>query len=207
MSYDHLPEPYSIDPYSGKKLLLDFSQELTIESFLNQLNIKDFYKICDCKLKDPKRYKKARSIPFDYIPLDNLKDKYKNRGEVVYIMGIVDDILQAQAQANVGKIGVTTDGMKKRHTSYNAGSRKTRKEGTPSTTNFHITEAIYATLREGKKVEWWAYDVPPEEITADCFGTGIMKTMKASYGSPLESSLIAEYEKLTGHRPLLSTNG
>ena len=198
MSYDHLPEPYSIDPYSGKKLLLDFSQELTIESFLNQLNIRDFYKICDCKLKDPKRYKKARSIPFDYVPLDNWKDRYKNRGEVVYIIAF---------DGYVVKIGFTTDGMKNRHTSYMAGNRNTRKKGTPSTTNFHITESIHTALRDGKKVEWWAYDVPPEEITADCFGTGIMKTMKASYGSPLESSLIAEYEKLTGHRPLLSTNG
>ena len=197
MNYDYLPEVYDRDPYSDKMFRFGVSQELTVENFLNQLNITDFYKICDCKLKDPKRYKKARSIPFDYVPLDNWKDQYKNRGEVVYIIAF---------DGYVVKIGFTTDGMKNRHTSYNAGSRNTRKKGTPSTTNFHITETIHTALRDGKKVEWWAYDVPPREVETDWFGSGIMKTMKSSYGSPLESSLIAEYVRLKGNRPLLSKN-
>jgi|TARA_R100000030_G_C3211972_1_gene113595 hypothetical protein len=209
MNYDYLPEVYDQDPYSDKKFRFDVSQELSLDDFLNQLKVADddesrrqtvmsnFYKICDCKLKNSERYKKASSIPFDYVPLDKHKDQYKKRGEVVYI--IVFD-------GNVVKIGFTTDGMKNRHTSYNAGSRTTRKKGTPSTTNFHITESIYTALSDGKKVEWYAYDVPPAEVTTDCFGTGIMKTMKVSYGSELESYLIDEYVRLKGHRPILSKN-
>jgi len=197
MNYDYLPEVYDQDPYSDKMFRFGVSQELTVENFLNQLNITDFYKICDCKLKTPERYTKASSVPFDYVPLDNWKDQYKNRGEVVYIIAF---------DGYVVKIGFTTDGMKNRHTSYMAGNRNTRKKGTPSTTNFHITESIHTALRDGKKVEWWAYDVAPEEIPVDCFGTGIMKTMKVSYGSQLESYLIDEYVRLKGNRPLLSKN-
>tara|TARA_B100001059_G_C17527359_1_gene423816 strand:- start:62 stop:655 length:594 start_codon:yes stop_codon:yes gene_type:complete len=194
---DYLPEVYDKDPYSPKVFRFDVSQELTVEDFFNQLNITNFYKICYCKIKELKRYLKASSIPFDYVPLDKHKDQYKKRDEVVYI--IVFD-------GRVVKIGFTTDGMTGRHTSYNAGSRKSRKIGTPSTTNFHVTESIYTALRDGKKVEWYAYDVPPVETNVDCFGTGVMKSMKVSYGSGLESYLIDEYERLKGNRPLLSKN-
>jgi hypothetical protein len=195
--YRYLPEVYSQDPYSDKKFRFSVDQELTIDEFLDKKKINSFYKICDCKLKTEEDYSKASAIPFRYVPLKSVEHRYNKKGEVVYIITF---------DSYVVKIGFTTDGMCNRQISYCAGNRNTRKKGTPSTTNFHITEAIYTALRDGKKVEWYAYDVDPKEIEVDYFGTGKYRTVKVSYGSQLEADLIQDYVDLTGHRPILSKN-
>lgn len=195
--YSYLPEVYDQDPYSDKKFRFSHDQELSVEEFLSKTGISSFYKICDCVLKTQEDYIKTNSVPFRYVPLKHVEEKYKQRGEVVYFIVFDGDIV---------KIGCTTDGMKKRHASYCAGNRNTRKKGTPSTTNFHVSEAIYTALRDGKKVEWYAFDVEYREIEVDYFGTGKRQIVKVSYSSQLEAKLIQEYVNLTGHRPILSKN-
>ena len=65
------------------------------------------------------------------------------------------------------KIGGTYTGMKNAITSYNCGARKAREKGTCSVTNYHCTEAQYTAIRDGKKVEWYVFDVPTQEVTAN----------------------------------------
>ena len=55
--------------------------------------------------------------------------------------------------------------MKKRHGSYNCGTRKARAAGTCSVTNYNITETQYTAIREDRKVEWYVFDVPLAETT------------------------------------------
>jgi len=196
--YDYLPEVYSQDPYSDKKFRFSLDQELIIDEFLSKKKITSFYKVCDCLLKTEKEYSTGKNaIPFKYVPLTFVEHRYNKKGEVVYIITF---------DGYVVKIGLTTDSMKGRIGSYNAGRRDYRKNGTPSTTNFHITEAIYTALRDGKKVEWYAYDVPPKEVEADYFGTGELMPLRTFYVAGLEALLIQHYVELTGHHPILSKN-
>jgi hypothetical protein len=95
--------------------------------------------------------------------------------------------------------------MKGRHSSYNCGTRKARSKGTCSVTNFNITEVQYAAIRDGKKVEWYVFDVPEAEATVNppwCEGV----SYKAKTFYKYESSLCEKYKQLTGHFPLLSSN-
>lgn len=196
--YSYLPEIYDQDPYSDKKFRFSLDQELTIGEFLSKKKITSFYKICDCVLKSEKEYLKGKnSIPFKYVPLKSVEHKYNKKGQLVYIITF---------DSYVVKIGLTTDSMGGRIGSYNAGRRMYRKSGTPSTTNFHVTEAIYTALRDGKKVEWYAYDVPDKEVEADYFGTGKIVLAPAFYVAVLEACLIGDYVELADHHPILSKN-
>ena len=194
----YLPEVYDKDPYSDKKFRFSLDQELTIDEFLGKKGITSFYKVCDCEIKTEKEYLKGKNaLPFKYVPLKSVTHRYNKKGQVVYIITF---------DSYVVKIGLTTDSMGKRIGSYNAGRRTYRKNGTPSTTNFHITEAIYTALRDGKKVEWYAYDVPDEKVNADYFGTGKIIEAPALYVAALEERLIGDYVELAGHHPILSKN-
>ena len=197
--YSYLPEVYSQDPYSDKKFQFSLDQELTIDEFLSKKKITSFYKVCDCVIKTEKEFLKGKnSIPFKYDVVKSVEHKYnKKEQQLIYIITI---------DSYVVKIGLTTDCMGGRIGSYNAGRREYRKNGTPSTTNFHVTEAIYTALRDGKRVEWYAYDVPEEEVDADYFGTGKIVHTRALYVAGLEAVLIADYVELTGHYPILSKN-
>ena len=203
LDYSYLPEVYDKDPYSDKKFRFSLDQELTIDEFLSKKGITSFYKICDCELKTEKEYidglnkKKKNTIPFNYVPLKSVTHRYGRKGQLVYIITF---------DSYVVKIGLTTDSMEGRIGSYNAGRREYRKNGTPSTTNFHITEAIHTALRDGKKVEWYAYDVPDEKVNADYFGTGKIIEAPALYVAVLEALLIEDYVELAGHHPILSKN-
>ncbi len=201
--YSYLPEVYSQDPYSDKKFRFSLDQELTIDEFLSKKKITSFYKVCDCVLKTKQEYlvglnrKKKNTIPFNYVPLKSVEHRYNKKGQVIYIITF---------DSYVVKIGLTTDSMAGRIQSYNAGRREYRKNGTPSTTNFHITEAIHTALRDGKKVEWYAYDVPDRDVEVDYFDTGEIILAPAFYVSALEARLIEDYIEFSGHHPIFSKN-
>lgn len=196
--YSYLPEVYDQDPYSDKKFRFSLDLELTIDEFLSKQKITTFYKVCDCELKTEKEYLEGKNaVPFKYVPVISVKYRYNKKGQRVYIITF---------NGYVVKIGITTDSIAGRIGSYNAGRREYRKGGTPSTTNFHVTEAIYAALRDGKKVEWYAYDAPDKEVEIEYFGTGETLKAKAKYVDVLESELIDAYIDLTGHHPILSKN-
>jgi hypothetical protein len=114
---------------------------------------------------------------------------------LIYILAI---------DGKVAKIGGTYVGMKGRHSSYNCGTRKARNKGTCSVTNFNITEAQYASILDGKSVEWYVFDVPLAEATINVWGEETTYNAKTYY--KYESALCDKYQKLTGHFPLLSSN-
>lgn len=183
MSY--LPEVLS-------EYTIDVSNELSIQDFLCY----GFYKIADAKLKSKERFIKNPKVnPIEYVVIPGLEKKYKEYRELIYILAIDE---------KVAKIGGTYVGMKGRHSSYNCGTRKARAKGTCSVTNFNITETQYAAILNGKKVEWYVYDVPLAEATINVWGEEISYNTKTYY--KYESTLCEKYKNLTGHFPILSSN-
>ena len=176
----------------------DESNELLIEEFLEKANLTNFnfYKIADSGLKEKKQFDKNPEVnPIAYTVVDGLVDSYKKYKEVVYILCIMGRVV---------KIGGTYTGMAKRHRSYNCGTRKARKKGTCSVTNYHITEAQYAAISNGKKVEWYVFDVPPEKIKSKVWNDDEVISPKVYMF--WESKLCKKYKNITGHRPILSKN-
>jgi hypothetical protein len=172
---------------------IDFSQELPIEQFLNY----GFYKIADAILKPEERFIKNPEVnPIEYVVVPGLEFKYNQYRELIYALCV---------DGQIAKIGGTYVGMRGRHSSYNCGTRKARSKGTCSVTNFNITEVQYASIRDGKKVEWYVFDVPEAEATVNPpWCEEVSYNAKTFY--KYESSLCEKYKKLTGHFPLLSAN-
>ena len=171
---------------------IDFSNELSIDEFLPD----GFYKIADAVLKPEERFEKNPEVnPIEYVVVPGLEEKYKEYCELIYII-VID--------GKVAKIGGTYVGMKGRHSSYNCGTRKARNKGTCSVTNFNVTEVQYAAIRDSKKVEWYAYEVPLAKTMINVWGEEVEYNSKTYY--KYESALCEKYKSLIGHYPLLSSN-
>ena len=167
----------------------DFSNELSIDTFLGY----GFYKICDAELKPQYRFIDNPQVnPIQYNVVKGLEDKYSSYRELIYFIVINGKII---------KIGGTYVGLKGRHSSYNCGTRKARAKGTCSLTNFDITEYQYAAIRDGKRVEWYVFDVPLAEATVNLpWGEEI--TYNAKTYMKYESSLCHKYAELNGSVPI-----
>ena len=163
----------------------DFSNELSIDVLLKY----GFYKICDAGLKPEYRFRDNPEVnPIQYNVVNGLEEKYESYRELIYAIVIDGKIV---------KIGGTYTGMKKRHGSYNCGTRKARAKGTCSVTNFDITEYQFTALRQGKTVEWYVFDVPLAEATINLpWGEEI--TYNAKTYMKYESSLSHKYAELRG---------
>ena len=171
---------------------IDFSKELSVQEFFKY----GFYKIADAGLKSQERFIKNPDVnPINYVVVSGLESKYNEYRELIYILSI---------GGKVAKIGGTYAGMKSRHSSYNCGTRKARKKGTCSVTNFNITETQYAAIMNGKRIEWYVYDVPLAEVTINVWGKEITYNAKTFY--KYESELCNKYQEMIGHYPLLSSN-
>lgn len=171
---------------------IDFSKELSVQEFFKY----GFYKIADAGLKSQERFNKNPDVnPIDYVVVSGLENKYNEYRELIYIIAV---------DGKVAKIGGTYAGMKERHSSYNCGTRKARKKGTCSVTNFNITETQYAAIMNGKRIEWYVYDVPLAEVTINVWGKEITYNAKTFY--KYESELCNKYQEMIGHYPLLSSN-
>ena len=166
----------------------DFSNELSIDIFLKY----GFYKICDAGLKPEYRFRDNPEVnPIQYNVVRGLEEKYESYRELIYAIVIDGKIV---------KIGGTYTGMKKRHGSYNCGTRKARAKGTCSVTNFDITEYQFTALRQGKTVEWYVFDVPLAEATINLpWGEEI--TYNAKTYMKYEYSLSHKYAELRGAVP------
>ena len=166
----------------------DFSNELSIDIFLKY----GFYKICDAGLKPEYRFRDNPEVnPIQYNVVKGLEEKYESYRELIYAIVIDGKIV---------KIGGTYTGMKKRHGSYNCGTRKARAKGTCSVTNFDITEYQFTALRQGKTVEWYVFDVPLAETTVNLpWGDEISYNAKTYM--KYESSLCHKYAELKGAVP------
>jgi len=169
----------------------DFSNELSIDIFLKY----GFYKICDAGLKPEYRFRDNPEVnPIQYNVVKGLEEKYDSYRELIYAIVIDGKIV---------KIGGTYTGMKKRHGSYNCGTRKARAKGTCSVTNFDITEYQFTALVQGKTVEWYVFDVPLAETTVNLpWGDEISYNAKTYL--KYESSLTHKYAELRGSVPPLN---
>ena len=167
---------------------IDVSNELSIDTFLKY----EFYKIADAVLKPEHRFIKNPEVnPIQYNVVKGLEEKYKSYRELIYAIVIDGKIV---------KIGGTYTGMKKRHGSYNCGTRKARAKGTCSVTNFDITEYQFTALVQGKTVEWYVFDVPLAETTVNLpWGDEISYNAKTYM--KYESSLSHKYAELRGAVP------
>jgi hypothetical protein len=169
----------------------DFSNELSIDVLLKY----GFYKICDAGLKPEYRFRDNPEVnPIQYNVINGLEEKYESYRELIYAIVIDSKIV---------KIGGTYTGMKKRHGSYNCGTRKARAKGTCSVTNFDITEYQFTALVQGKTVEWYVFDVPLAETTVNLpWGDEISYNAKTYM--KYESSLTHKYAALKGAVPPLN---
>lgn len=171
---------------------IELNNELDVQEFIKY----GFYKIADATLKAEERFIKNPEVnPIEYVVVPGLESKYNEYRELIYIIAI---------DGKVAKIGGTYVGMKGRHQSYNCGTRKARNKGTCSVTNFNVTEAQYAAICDGKKVEWYVFDVPLAEATINVWGEEMIYNAKTYY--KYESALCNKYQELTGHFPILSSN-
>ena len=171
---------------------IDFSKELSVQEFFKY----GFYKIADAGLKSQERFIKNPDVnPINYVVVSGLENKYNEYRELIYILSI---------DGKVAKIGGTYVGMRGRHQSYNCGTRKARKKGTCSVTNYNVTESQYAAILNGKTVEWYVFDVPFAEATINVWGKEITYNAKTYY--KYESELCNKYQEMIGHYPLLSSN-
>ena len=171
----------------------DLSSELNANEFATQHG---FYLACTAKIKPEYRFVKNPDVnPIQYVPTKGHEDQYVEYAERIYILAIDN---------KVAKIGGTYTGMKKRHSSYNCGTRKARNKGTCSVTNYHLTEAQYTAIRDGKKVEWYVYDVPTQELKANVWGKE--RTVTPKLYTFYEADLCQMYADKTGHFPRLSKN-
>ena len=145
---------------------IDFSKELSVQEFFKY----GFYKIADAGLKSQERFIKNPDVnPINYVVVSGLENKYNEYRELIYILSI---------DGKVAKIGGTYVGMKGRHQSYNCGTRKARKKGTCSVTNYNETESQYAAILNGKTVEWYVFDGPFAEATINVWGKEITYNAK-----------------------------
>ncbi len=182
---DYLPN--ILDDY-----LIDFSNELSIDNFLQY----GFYKIADATLKSKDRFERNPEVnPIEYVVVPELEEIYKKYCELIYIITV---------DGKVAKIGGTYVGMKGRHSSYNCGTRKARSKGTCSVTNYKVTEVQYASIRNGKKVEWYIFEVPLTVATINVWGEEVQYNTKTYY--KYETALCEKYYQMIGYYPLLSSN-
>jgi len=180
-------------PEVNQEYDIDLKDEMDVEHFVDNYG---FYKIADVDLKDINRFIKNPEVnPIEYIPVKGLEEKYNEYRELIYIIAI---------DGKVVKIGGTYVGMKGRHQSYNCGTRKARKKGTCSVTNYNITETQYTAFMNGSKVEWYVFDVPSAEMVIDVFGESVRYNTKTFY--KYESSLCERYNTMVGHFPPFSVN-
>jgi hypothetical protein len=120
---------------------------------------------------------------------------FSKRQELIYFLTF---------NGKVVKIGGTSTGFQKRMESYYCGTRANRKRGTCSTTNYHVSEAIYAALVENKDVKFYAYIVPPVTKTVDVLG--VSKEIPCLTWQAYEDRFLSIYKDSNNTYPPLSKN-
>lgn len=187
-------------PKANPKYFHDYSKELPVKFFMKLPY--GFVKVADCYLNTSENFSgRAQYIEsitkflvlVDAKPYNN--ELWKMGGEHVYLLAIDD---------NVVKIGSTTTSMKDRWGSYKCGTRKYMKKGSPSTTNYHIQESLYASLLKKQKVEIYSIRMPELYKSLDVYGTKLR--IPCSVSKAYEHTLLDIYKAHTGHYPILSVN-
>lgn len=174
----------------NSQFVIAFEKELTIDEYVKAPW--NFYKVADSVLRpgaDPE------GTLTDHVFVPEMKDAFYKRCDRAYLLCF---------NGHIVKIGGTYVGMKSRCGSYQAGTRRNRKsEGTCSTTNYHVSEAIYAALMAGVVVEWYICDVPERTVEIQVYGKPFTYRVEGIY-KKFEEDFYHDYSHKTGHAPLLS---
>ena len=165
---------------------LDITNEPTIEEFLTKGNLNDYVvKVGDIVPKDLKSKYKV-----------NINKEWKKHKHWVYVLVIEGKVL---------KCGDSTMTLNGRWSSYSAGTRISRDNGTCSTTNYFISEIIRIAHELGYEVELFGYAIPEIFAKIDIFGEE--KNCRGVFISYFESSLIEKFVNNFGHKPSVGKNG
>lgn len=172
---------------------INIENEIDIDEFIS--HYPGFFLIATSSIRTECEYAGEDKALLKYTPIPGLEDTYKKRQEIVYIITF---------DKKVVKIGSSYTGMKKRHASYDCGTRKNMKIGTPSTTNYKISEFQYSALNKGIKIKWYMYIIPPTKAEINMWGS--ISTFTCMSLTFYETKLHEDYVKLTGHKPILAPN-
>lgn len=161
----------------------------------NELTITDFVNGLDVVPVGTAALSTTTSALYSIKPVVKDDKRFKERRELIYFITF---------NGRIVKIGGTACGFKQRMVSYTAGTRANRKRGTCSTTNYHVSEAIYAALVENKEVKFYAYFVPPVTMMVDVLGE--KKEIPCLTWQTYEAKFLSLYKDTNGDYPPLSNN-
>lgn len=177
--------------YSSKKKKfieesIILNDEPTIDDFLSKSSLDNFF------------------IPVaDIVTSTNLcgysvivDNKFKNHCQWSYILVI---------NGRVIKIGDTTVTLAERWSSYSAGTKVARKNGTCSTTNYFISEVVRVALGMGYSVQLYGYPIPNEYIEQNVFGKKVSVLVDSV--KYYETYTIDKFVDLFGKTPAVGKNG
>lgn len=193
-----------------RKFIVDneFTIKLTDQMLMADLQSlipnEPFIKIADCLLNVPANFPSKRrefliedknfdGKLVDYKVVDSLKGKWKQKHKE-WIYTILYD-------KRIVKIGMTAAGMASRFSSYNSGSKRAMRKGTPATTNFMISQCNYLALLKGMSVEIYAQEVP--SLTTKQIIYGKEEEVVNRVAHHYERVLIDIYKQQTGSIPFL----
>ena len=126
----------------------------------------------------------------------NIFDEWKKHEHWVYVLVIGGTVV---------KCGDSTMTLNGRWSSYSAGTRTNRDNGTCSTTNYFISEIIRVAHKKGYKVELYGYAIPEVTIDVDVFGEST--SCRVDVISYFESELIKRFVNEFGDKPIIGKNG
>lgn len=169
------------------KEILDISNEPSIDDYLYLCHLnEDIIKVGEI-VRDKK-------LSCEYRV--NIFDEWKKHEHWVYVLVIGDKVV---------KCGDSTMTLNGRWSSYSAGTRTNRDNGTCSTTNYFISEIIRVAHKKGYKVELYGFAIPEIKIDVDVFGEST--ECRVNVITYFESKLIEKFVKEFGCKPIVGTNG
>jgi hypothetical protein len=161
----------------------------------NELNITEFVDGLDVIPIGVAQLASNKSALYTVEPIDKDNEMFNKRQELIYFLTF---------NGRIVKIGGTSTGFKSRIGSYYCGTRANRERGTCSTTNYHVSEAIYAALVENKEVRFYAYFVPPVTKIVDVLG--MKKEIPCLTWQAYEDRFLSIYKDTNHTYPPLSKN-
>jgi len=102
---------------------------------------------------------------------------------------------------HVVKIGMTITCLKDRYGSYSCGTDRAMKKGSPSTTNFIISECNYLAMMNDINVKIYGIAVPYEVVMKTRFGDTFECALSSVRDE--EKALIKVFKNAYGHKPVL----
>ena len=102
------------------------------------------------------------------------------------------------------KIGLTTKTLDSRWGSYSAGVKENRRNGTCSTTNYHISELVRNSLKKDYDIKLYGYIIPHTYNNIKILGEDV--SALSDHTKLYESKFIEKFKKFYGRTPIVGKN-